>query len=338
MTFIPGIGNTGPLTGPLVLGYMLGCILVGILAMQVLSYYNSFPNDRLWIKWMVGVLFGFEILFTFFTLVNAWASFGSGWGDINTLIIQHWSLTPLAPLSGIIASMVQFFFAYRIFKLTDSFWLPIIICMISALQCIMVFYVGITNAVRGRSFEAFYQLSSFITVWLAGDAVCDILITISTVTILIRTMKKSHFRKTDTTLKRLIRLSVETGLITASGATVELILWQVEKFLNYHYIFFLILGKLYSNAMLAALNSRAQTEHTTSTGNMTTSLNTRNQLTLFQDEYEKASSGTTTLHQGSVNIVRNVDVRREPGHEMAILTRNEDYDGVDIKSKGVGFV
>lgn len=51
-------------------------------------------------------------------------------------------------------------------------------------------------------------------------------------------MRRSHFRKTDTTLKRLIRLSVETGLITASGATIELILWQVEKFLNYHYILY----------------------------------------------------------------------------------------------------
>ncbi|KAF8954087.1 hypothetical protein BDZ97DRAFT_1867834 [Flammula alnicola] len=330
MTFIPGIGETGPLTGPLALGYMLGCILVGVLTMQVQSYYNTFPNDRLGIKWLVGVVFGFEVVFTLFTLINAWVAFGTGWGDANSLMFQHWSLVPIAPLSGIIASMVQFFFAYRIFKLTRSVWLPLIICAISSLQCVMVFYVGITNAIRGRSFKAFYELSTFITIWLAGDAVCDILIAISTVTILVKTIRRqSHFRKTDTTLKRLIRLSVETGLITASGATVELILWQVEKFLNYHYIFFLVLGKLYSNAMMAALNSHATTQGRFN-GNTSTTI--MNHLTLFQDENLEASSATT-LQPTSINVIRNVDVRREPGNEMAIMSSKDAHDGADTKSK-----
>jgi hypothetical protein len=203
----------------------------------------------------------------------------------------------------------------------------------------MVFYVGITNAIRGRSFEAFYELSTFISIWLAGDAVCDILIAISTVTILVKATRQSHFRKTDTTLKRLIRLSVETGLITATGATVELILWQVEKFLNYHYIFFLILGKLYSNAMMAALNSRAQTQGI-SGGNISTngmSMNGRNNLTLFQDEYPSTSSGTT-LQSTSINIMRNVDVMREPGHEMAMMPPKNGYDGIDTKPKASDYV
>ncbi|KAF5310609.1 hypothetical protein D9619_007767 [Psilocybe cf. subviscida] len=325
MTFIPGIGETGPLTGPLVLGYMLGCILVGILTMQVNSYYNNFPNDRAWIKWLVGILFGFEMIFTLFTLINAWAAFGTGWGDVTSLQFQHWSLVPIPLLSGIIASIVQYFFAYRIYKLTNRIWLPILIAAISALQCVMVFYVGITNAVRGRSFVAFYQLSTFISIWLAGDAVCDILIAISTVTILVRASRKSHFRNTDTTLQRLIRLTVETGLITASGATIELILWQVEKFLNYHYIFFLVLGKLYSNALMAALNSRTHINAGTSQANMSvnSSINTRNHLTLFEDEYSNTdSTGKSTR----VAVGRSVNVRHDPSHEMVVVSTKQSFN------------
>ncbi|KAF8219904.1 hypothetical protein L208DRAFT_1448443 [Tricholoma matsutake] len=318
---------------------MLGCILVGVLTMQVYSYYNTFPNDRSGIKWLVGVVFGFEVAFTLFTLINAWAAFGTGWGDVNTLMYQHWSLVPLAPLNGIIASMVQFFFAYRIFKLTTrGVWLAIIICAVSTIQCVMVFYVGITNALRGRSFKAFYELSTYISIWLAGDAVCDVIITISTVTILVKTMRRSHFRNTDTTLKRLIRLSVETGMITASGATVELILWQAQAFLNYHYIFFIILGKLYSNAMLAALNSRADNspQGTSNTGT-SMSMNMHNLLTLFPDEYPETDSHTT-LHPRSINIIRSVDVRQDPGQEMTILSPKHAFGGNDPKSKDSDFV
>lgn len=101
--------------------------------------------------------------------------------------------------------------------------------------------------------------------------------------------------------------------------------------------------------MLAALNSRAQTEQTTSIGSL---------LTLFLDEYGKASSGATP-QQGSIEIIRNVDVRRDSGHEMAIMMtsstllckmsicstdfmfekqRIEEYDGVGMKPKGAGIV
>ncbi|PPQ90247.1 hypothetical protein CVT25_013006 [Psilocybe cyanescens] len=276
MTFIPGIGETGPLTGPLVIGYMLGSILVGVLAMQQCT-----------LTWtvIVGVLFGLEVIFTIFTLINAWAAFGTGWGDVESLKVQHWSLVPIAPLSGIKSA-----------RRTDDFWKQ---------------------------------------VWLAGDAVCDILIAISTVTILVRAIKSSHFRNTDTTLRRLIRLSVETGLITASGATVELILWQAEKFLNYHYIFFLVLGKLYSNAMMAALNSRSQGRET-SQGNMSTTISgvhTRaNHLTLFADEYPESSNGTTI--SASVGYVGNLDVSRHSGVEMAIIADKDEYtENTDSKSK-----
>ena len=158
-------------------------------------------------------------------------------------------------------------------------------------------------------------------------------------------MRQSQFRKTHTTLKRLIRLSVETGLITASGATVELILWQAEKYLNYHYalyvyasslayvdflpklysplspsVSFLIFGKLYSNAMMAALNSRDRTwirSHSTNTSMDTVTVH--NELTLFQDEYWGTSSHGAALQPTSINIIRSVEVERE-GHEMCVMS------------------
>lgn len=71
---------------------------------------------------------------------------------------------------------------------------------------------------------------------------------------------------------------------------------------------------------MAALNSRADA-HGTLGGNISTnmSMNTRNHLTLFQDEYPETPSDGT-LHSTSISIVRNVDVRREPVHEMAIMS------------------
>jgi len=229
---------------------------------------------------------------------------------VNSLLFYDWSLLLISLLNGAVASVVQFFFAYRIFKLTNRIWLPIIICAISSLQYVILFYGAITNAVRGRSFEAYYQLSTIASIPLIADAVCDILIATTTVVILVKTMRLSQFRKTRSTIKRLIRLSVETGLITASFAIVELVLWQAEKFSSYHYILGLVLGRLYSNAMMAALNSRAQLEN-----HRNINTTTCNFLTLFQDEYPD-SSRSAAMPLTSINIVRESDIVSDPGDKV----------------------
>lgn len=65
------------------------------------------------------------------------------------------------------------------------------------------------------------------------------------------------FRKTDRLVTRLIRITVETAMVTTTTAIVGLILYLVYKKNNLHMIPALALAKLYSNTLLATFNSRS---------------------------------------------------------------------------------
>ncbi|KAL0953602.1 hypothetical protein HGRIS_004810 [Hohenbuehelia grisea] len=353
---VPGIGSTGPLTGPIVsvslalhlcayrnskhqaLGYMLACILVGILIMQVYSYYLSFPKDRSSLKWTVGIIFFLELAFTLLTLINGYVSFGPGWGDPRSLEKQHWSFVSLAHLNGLIAMLVQWFFAFRVYKLSKRLELPLAVVLLSVLQCTMIFYVGTVNIVEGRKFNTLAGLSTEITVWLVATAACDILIVIGTVTILVRLRKDSRFTKTRTTLRRLAILSVETGFVTASAATIELILWQAQQSRDYHYIFFMMIGKLYSNAMLASLNSRVSLYDRGSVNDTEGDYESAPpHPTLFENEYamswgsraaldstkKKNMSATTVTTPAAVNVSRTITFRSEKPGETTTATSSD---------------
>ena len=66
----------------------------------------------------------------------------------------------------------------------------------------------------------------------------------------------TSFRKTADLVNKLIRLTVETGALTATIAVVDLILFLAVPNTDYHITPALILAKLYSNSLLVVLNSR----------------------------------------------------------------------------------
>ncbi|KAJ7123132.1 hypothetical protein C8R44DRAFT_785360 [Mycena epipterygia] len=253
---IPGI-NVPLLTGPLVLGYMWSYCLYGMLLVQVYMYSEAFAKDRRGIKIIVWSMFTFETVFTIFTTIAAWNAYGPGWGDTDTLLIIDWAWEPLPALNGVLAAMAQSFYIWRIYSLTRKLWLPIIIACIMLTQLTMAFYYGIVVSIEGRGVDKLFALSPEVTVWLVGSAACDILITLSLVFILSRQRRTAGFQRTTSVINKLIRFSVETGSVTSVGALIEVILWLTCRQWNLHFIFFLILGKLYSNMLMATLNCRA---------------------------------------------------------------------------------
>ncbi|KAJ7160889.1 hypothetical protein C8R46DRAFT_1105850, partial [Mycena filopes] len=196
-------------------------------------------------------------LFTLFTTIAAWNQYGPGWGDTDTLIIIDWAWEPLPALNGVLAGMAQCFYIWRIWSLTKKIWLPIIIGMVMVTQVTVAFYYGIVVSVEGRGVDKLFALTPEITLWLTATAATDVLITCSLVWIFSRQKKNTSFRRTSGVINRLIRYSVETGALTSAGALSEVILWLTLHQYNIHFIFFLILGKLYSNMLMATLNARA---------------------------------------------------------------------------------
>ncbi|KJA25583.1 hypothetical protein HYPSUDRAFT_37628 [Hypholoma sublateritium FD-334 SS-4] len=68
--------------------------------------------------------------------------------------------------------------------------------------------------------------------------------------------RDTGFQETHNIVKRLVRLTIETGLVTASFSIITMVVAYISGDTPYYQIPMLILAKMYSNSMIAALNSR----------------------------------------------------------------------------------
>ncbi|RDB18219.1 hypothetical protein Hypma_000582 [Hypsizygus marmoreus] len=253
--------NIALLNGPLLLGNLFGYGLFGILVTQIFIYHHQYPGDPIWLKSMVWGLLLVDVIITVLGTVGIWNSLAAGWGDLAVLVPLDWPYVGLPFLSGLVSSTVHLFFSWRIWMLRRSLtlrWaiiLPSIIMTISLLQWAMASFCGIYGQQLG--IPRIGELTPFVMVWLGGSSCCDLLITVSMVTILFQEGARSAFKATTSITGKLIRLTIETGMATAAGALAELILFAVFPNNNMHFLPFLFLSKLYSNTLLATLNSRS---------------------------------------------------------------------------------
>ncbi|EEB99312.1 hypothetical protein MPER_01030, partial [Moniliophthora perniciosa FA553] len=153
---------------------------------------------------------------------------------------------------GMISGIVQAFFGWRVKVLTGSWILLVIIEFCSVIG----FFMGIATAIASSIVKIFAAQQKFFIVvilWLVSTTLADIIITTTLVIYLKR--RKTGFKKTDSQLDRIIRLTVQTGLLTAIWAMVDLLVYLLDP-TGTHLIFNCVLPKLYTISFLSSLNSR----------------------------------------------------------------------------------
>jgi pseudouridine-5'-phosphate glycosidase len=72
---------------------------------------------------------------------------------------------------------------------------------------------------------------------------------------LVKSRQHVRSRRTNVTIVKIIRVTVETGLMTATIAVLDLALFIGLEKSNYHIIFGLLISKLYSNSLMAVSDS-----------------------------------------------------------------------------------
>jgi len=92
------------------------------------------------------------------------------------------------------------------------------------------------------------------TVWLVASVLADALITASLYVSLTR--RRTGFQSTDAIINRIIRLAIQTGLLTVVFALVETTIFLVIPNTTANFAVDFPLSKLYSNALLSTLNAR----------------------------------------------------------------------------------
>ncbi|SJL12918.1 uncharacterized protein ARMOST_16351 [Armillaria ostoyae] len=220
------------------------CALLRVVLQQTVSnafsldlYYLAFPNDRRFTKYLVYGIYVTEFVQTTLVAHDMFATYGYGFGDIDGLAKMkfHWLTIPI--MSAVVACVGQVFYAYRIFILSKSRIIPIFIVCVSLTSSVAAMITGIYAFQAGN----IYKLNNRKTYIAAG---------------LMRS--NTSFRRTRMLVTKLIRLTIETGSVTAVVALLSFILFITFPHQSFYPTPALLMPKLYANTVYMVLNSRFQ--------------------------------------------------------------------------------
>ncbi|KAK0236474.1 hypothetical protein EDD85DRAFT_642972 [Armillaria nabsnona] len=236
------------LTGPIIVGSLLNWGLFGTLSVQLYLYYLAFPNDRRFIKYLVYGIYVIEFVQTMFIIHDVFATFGYGFGDMDTLTTRHLSWFTVPIISAVAAGVVHVFYAYRIFILSKSRIIPIFIICISLINSVASIFTGIYVFQAGTDTKLnTRKMHVAAGIWCGGSALCDILIAICMTYYLMRST--TNFRRTRMLVTKIIRLTIETGSVTALVALLNAVLLIVIPHRPSYIAPGLVMPKLYANSV-----------------------------------------------------------------------------------------
>ncbi|KAI0337921.1 hypothetical protein BDW22DRAFT_1423313 [Trametopsis cervina] len=239
--------------GPIFIGTTFNVVLYGVMIMQTFLYFTVYTEDKLRMKIFVMILFLCDSLNCAYDVALVYIPLIRHHGNQRALAFASWLSAADPAMTGIIALFVQLFFAWRIKVLTKSWPLVLLIVFCSVCQ----WCGGLGSGIAITIVPAYMQFQRFqvvVIIWLVFSALTDTIITITLVWHLQK--HKTGFASTDAAITRLMRLTVQTGMVTAICAIVDLICFLATP-TALHVVFNLPLPKLYTNSLMASLNSRA---------------------------------------------------------------------------------
>ncbi|KAK7018206.1 hypothetical protein R3P38DRAFT_1295004 [Favolaschia claudopus] len=243
------------LLGPWMLGMVISSIIFGITCLQVYLYYTKFASkDSTFLKAFVAFLFSVEILHLTMLTMSYYVASVTNFGDFVAIALGPWSLRAQIVIGVFLGTLVQLFYAFRIWTLSHkSPYLPVIIilCSFGALAFSIVYTI---RASITQKFDNNSEVIPFSTSALALEVACDIFITLGMVFSLLN--QRTDYQRTNRVLNILIAYTVNSGALTMIFAVCTLVLFLASKSTLLYSFFFFILVRLYGCSFMSILNSR----------------------------------------------------------------------------------
>ncbi|KAI0061701.1 hypothetical protein BV25DRAFT_740421 [Artomyces pyxidatus] len=243
---------------PYFIGNAVNLLLTGTLIVQVYMFYVNFPGERLRVQLLVYGVFLLDIAQTALGSYMAWWWMITNWNKPSSFVdTLTWRVATLPIMCGLVSGIVQSFYAWQIWALTTN----VVMHSIAALIVVVALGQSLTAVTLSSlllsdlSPDTFFRISPGFAFWLAGSFVADILICGSMLWILFRA-KTTLWGESETWINKLILNTIRTGTITVVCATFDLILFVVLKHSESYLAPAYILGKLYTNSLVATLNGR----------------------------------------------------------------------------------
>ncbi|KAF9002231.1 hypothetical protein BDZ89DRAFT_1169849 [Hymenopellis radicata] len=287
---------------------MVHWCLFSTLSVQTYIYYDGAATDRLLTKSLVYAVYVMECIQTGFVSYDAFTIFAFGFGDLQSLTAVHFHWLTIPIMSAFVSCISQLFYAYRIFLLSGRRkFAPSIIGFVSLTSAAAAISTGVLAHKAGDASKlSTLGPSLSIGFWCGGAALCDILIASFMTHYLAK--HDTGFRHTQRLISKLIRVTVETGTLTAVGALLDLILFFAFPFQEVYMSVALWLPKLYANAMIMVINARLKIVYSNGDGHVTTRSGVRFRGLTASPE----TVVDTRLLQSRANIPLDVTIRKDP--------------------------
>ncbi|KAF7360006.1 hypothetical protein MVEN_00728000 [Mycena venus] len=234
---------------------LLQWALFGVLTIQLYLYYQAFPNDRLLTKCLVYSVYCIQLVDIVMSVCDAFEIFGYGFGDFAALgpIRLAWFTSPV--ITALVSFIVQSFYAFRLHVISKSRIIPALIVAASVAVSVSGFVTGRFTWEAGAATALHTKkLSISVGVWLIGSALIDIIIAVCMTYFLM--VNDTGFRKTRALITKLVRLTIETGSVTALVALTTVILFFAFPGRPYYITPVNIMPMVYANTMFAVQNAR----------------------------------------------------------------------------------
>ncbi|KAH8828989.1 hypothetical protein DL96DRAFT_1596212 [Flagelloscypha sp. PMI_526] len=243
--------------GPVLIGVLFSTLLTGIALLQVYVYWGRYPKDTVFLKTVVGAVIICQLLAQVSLTVTTYSTFISHWGTSARNLFPNVFPVPLALsilFGAIPAHIVEAYFVFRLHKLVNKYWISIPLWTIVAACFGLV--VAIVAAGLTKTLD-FADSSSHI---VGGVFICAASVDLLTAALLCwflttRAKKVGIRMETMTVLRKLAVYSLETGALTSVVAVIAAITVHTSNSTVY-LAFFMNLSGLFTNSLLASLNSR----------------------------------------------------------------------------------
>jgi hypothetical protein len=241
--------------GPVLLGIIINTFIFGIIVQQAVTYYTGprYKGDSWTIKLLVPWALLLDLAHSASIIWVIWQYTIPHFGDVAFLATTPWPY-PMTPIFSACASVpIQIFLAWRVKALSKSWPLFGFLTFLAVISGILA-WVSAIKAFQASNIHDFAALIPVVDSWLAISVACDVFITLFLFVFLRK--GRTGFKRTDNIIMRLISKSIETASLNTLISILDLVTFTVLQNTNFHFVFALVAGRLYTNTLLATLNSR----------------------------------------------------------------------------------
>ncbi|KAJ3769559.1 hypothetical protein FB446DRAFT_774270 [Lentinula raphanica] len=250
----PSLNNT---YGAMLIGVLFATFLQGCLTLQTIMYYDSYPKDPISTKLVVAIVWCLDTFHLVLIAQSTYHYLIDNWGVLEALGFSTWELDLNVVFIGLSSFVCQVFFLKRIWVFSKkNIFLVAFLATLCATTLVLDVVVTV-QITQNRSVTEFGKRKGEIIAVFTSGAIADVALT-SVLCYYIQRSGRGGFGRTNSLIGFVIKYAVTTGLLTSLLGVFTLIAYFASPagfiFIAMHFS----LGRLYTNALLATLNSRSK--------------------------------------------------------------------------------